>query len=133
MIAREELRRTLDGVLDLERLLSRVTLESANARDLLALAESLAKIAAPIRSALANAGFCVCRSWMRCWMFWSDVRERIEKTIVAEPPMSLADGGVVAAGLDRGTRRAEGNLIRNGKQYWQYGGTRARTDGHRHR
>src|SRR6266446_1900327 len=38
LIAREELRRTLEGVLDLERLLSRVTLESANPRDLQALA-----------------------------------------------------------------------------------------------
>ena len=45
-IAREELRRTLDGVLDLERLLSRVTLETANPRDVLALAASLAKIPA---------------------------------------------------------------------------------------
>src|SRR5205085_7831280 len=33
-IAREELRRSLAGVLDLERLLSRVTLETANPRDL---------------------------------------------------------------------------------------------------
>jgi DNA mismatch repair protein MutS len=45
-IAREELRRALDGVLDLERLLSRVTLETANPRDVLALAASLAKIPA---------------------------------------------------------------------------------------
>src|SRR6266700_1313674 len=34
-IAREELRRALEGVLDIERLLSRVTLETANPRDLL--------------------------------------------------------------------------------------------------
>src|SRR5712691_8472803 len=45
-IAREELRRALDGVLDLERLLSRVTLETANPRDVLALSASLAKIPA---------------------------------------------------------------------------------------
>ena len=38
MMAREELRRALDGILDLERLLSRVTLETANPRDVLALA-----------------------------------------------------------------------------------------------
>src|SRR6266568_2558993 len=43
-IAREELRRALEGVLDLERLLSRVTLETANPRDLLALAASLGRI-----------------------------------------------------------------------------------------
>src|SRR5205085_1686407 len=43
-VQREELRRGLDGILDLERLLSRVTLETANPRDVLALAASLAKI-----------------------------------------------------------------------------------------
>src|SRR5262249_46826111 len=37
LVGREELRRALDGVLDLERLLSRVTLETANPRDVLAL------------------------------------------------------------------------------------------------
>src|ERR1700683_2842355 len=43
-VAREELRRALDGVLDLERLLSRVALETANPRDVLALAASIGKI-----------------------------------------------------------------------------------------
>ena len=42
IVRREELRRSLDGILDLERLLSRVTLETANPRDVLALAASLA-------------------------------------------------------------------------------------------
>src|SRR3989454_341457 len=46
LMAREELRRALDGVLDLERLLSRVTLETANPRDVLALVASLGKIPA---------------------------------------------------------------------------------------
>jgi len=31
----------------------------------------------------------------------SDLRERIEKTIVPEPPLSFSDGGVIAAGLNR--------------------------------
>jgi len=43
-VSRDELRQALGGILDLERLLSRVTLETANPRDLLALAASLAKI-----------------------------------------------------------------------------------------
>src|SRR5271154_5861219 len=45
-VAREELRRALDGVLDLERLLSRVALETANPRDVLALGNSLGKLPA---------------------------------------------------------------------------------------
>src|SRR6266496_725003 len=44
IVGREELRRKLDGILDLERLVSRVTLETANPRDVLALAASLARI-----------------------------------------------------------------------------------------
>src|SRR5580704_15267123 len=52
-VAREELRRTMGGILDLERLLSRVTLETANPRDVLALAASLAKIPA-VRIAMAR-------------------------------------------------------------------------------
>src|SRR5207253_4606351 len=55
IVAREELRRALDGVLDLERLLSRVTLETANPRDVLALAASLGKIPA-VRAALGRLG-----------------------------------------------------------------------------
>ncbi len=52
LVGREELRRSMEGILDLERLLSRVTLETANPRDLLALASSLAKLPA-VRSALS--------------------------------------------------------------------------------
>src|SRR6202035_679595 len=55
MVAREELRRALDGILDLERLLSRVTLETANSRDVLALAASLGKLPA-VRRALERFG-----------------------------------------------------------------------------
>ncbi len=55
LIHREELRRALDGIFDIERLLSRVTLETANARDVLGLAASLAKIP-PLRAVLAQ--FC---------------------------------------------------------------------------
>jgi DNA mismatch repair protein MutS len=100
IFAREELRHALDGVLDLERLLSRVTLEAANPRDVLALAASLAKLPA-IRHAterLASDRLAVLHGLLD---ELSDVRERIEKTIVPEPPLSFADGGVIASGLDR--------------------------------
>ncbi|MGA7293741.1 MAG: DNA mismatch repair protein MutS, partial [Terriglobales bacterium] len=52
-VRREELRRALEGILDLERLLSRVTLETANPRDVLALAASLARIHS-VRTVLAG-------------------------------------------------------------------------------
>src|SRR5246127_2180829 len=99
LIAREELRRALDGVLDLERLLSRVTLETANPRDVLALAASLRKIPA-VKGAVARLTAARLEALHTALDELSDLRERIEKTIVPEPPLSFADGGVIAAGID---------------------------------
>jgi DNA mismatch repair protein MutS len=99
-IAREELRRALDGVLDLERLLSRVTLETANPRDVLALAASLAKIPA-IRRAVVRLTAARLQALHAALDELGDLRERIEKTLVPEPPLTFADGGVIAAGIDR--------------------------------
>jgi len=113
-IAREELRRALDGVLDLERLLSRVTLEAANPRDVLALASSLAKIPA-IKAALSRLTAERLAALNALLDELGDLRERIEKTVVAEPPLSFADGGVIAAGVDRDLDELR-ELSRNSKQ-----------------
>jgi DNA mismatch repair protein MutS len=113
-VAREELRRALDGVLDLERLLSRVTLETANPRDVLALAGSLGKIPA-IKAALARLVAERLATLHGSLDELGDVRERIEKTIVPEPPLSFADGGVIAAGVERDLDELR-ELSRNSKQ-----------------
>ena len=113
-IAREELRRALDGVLDLERLLSRVTLETANPRDVLALAASLAKIPA-IKGAVKQLASTRLGTLHNLLDELADLRECIEKTIVPEPPLSFADGGVIAAGLDRDLDELR-ELSRNSKQ-----------------
>src|SRR5450631_4473668 len=114
MVAREELRRALDGVLDLERLLSRVTLETANPRDVLALAASLRKIPA-VRAALARLVAERLKTLHGSLDELGDVRERIDKTIVSEPPLSFADGGVIATGVDRDLDELR-ELSRNSKQ-----------------
>jgi DNA mismatch repair protein MutS len=132
-IAREELRRALDGILDLERLLSRVTLETANPRDLLALAASLAKLPA-VRKALARVvapdsaaqATPVARanekSPDRLTTLHSsvdeltDLRQRIESTIIPEPPISLSDGGVIQPGADQELDQLR-DLSRNSKQF----------------
>ncbi len=114
VIAREELRRALDGVLDLERLLSRVTLETANPRDVLALAASLAKIPG-IKAAVGRLAAERLKTLHGLLDELGDLRERIEKTIVPEPPLSFADGGVIAAGVDRDLDELR-ELSRNSKQ-----------------
>jgi DNA mismatch repair protein MutS len=113
-IAREELRRALDGVLDLERLLSRVTLETANPRDVLALAGSLAKIPA-VRAAVGRLAAERLGILHGLLDELGDLRHRIEKTIVPEPPLSFADGGVITTGVDRDLDELR-ELSRNSKQ-----------------
>ena len=115
LVAREELRRALDGVLDLERLLSRVTLETANPRDVLALSSSLAKIPA-VRTALARLSAARLVALHTSVDELSDLRERIAGTVVEEPPISLSDGGVIAAGVDQELDQLR-DLSRNSKQY----------------
>jgi DNA mismatch repair protein MutS len=113
-IAREELRRALDGVLDLERLLSRVTLETANPRDVLALASSLAKIPA-IKASVFRLAAERLTTLHASLDELADLRDRIEKTIVPEPPLTFADGGVITPGLDRDLDELR-ELSRNSKQ-----------------
>jgi len=134
-IAREELRRALDGILDLERLLSRVTLETANPRDVLALAASVAKLPA-VRKALHRAGGADTElaagdpaapsntspipnrlaTLHSAVDELTDLRQLIETTIIPEPPISLSDGGVIQPGVDAELDQLR-DLSRNSKQF----------------
>ena len=114
-VDREELRHALDGVLDIERLLSRITLETANPRDLLAIASSFAKLP-KIREALGR--FKSARLTMLLCSIdeLADLRARIENTLVEEPPLTLSDGGVIRTGLDAELDELR-TLSRNSKQF----------------
>src|SRR2546430_2624788 len=90
-VAREELRRSLDGILDLERLLSRVTLETANPRDVLALAASLARIP-KVRTALAGLAATRLSALHIAIDELGDLPERTDGTLVPEPPPTLSTG-----------------------------------------
>ena len=115
LVAREELRKALDGILDLERLLSRVTLETANPRDVLALAASLARIPA-LRIAVAKFAADRLQTLHNSVDELEDLRQRIDSSLVAEPPISLSDGGVIRNGVDHELDELR-DLSRNSKQY----------------
>jgi DNA mismatch repair protein MutS len=115
LLARDQLRRSLDGILDLERLLSRVTLETANPRDVLALSASLRKLPA-LRSALTHFPADRLQTLHAAIDELADLRERIDRTIVSEPPISLSDGGVIENGVDPQLDELRA-LSRNSKQF----------------
>ena len=97
--SREHVRDCIAGILDLERLLSRISLDSAGPRDLLALASSAAKlpsVAAAILSLKSAA-------WQRMQTSLDgleDLHQAISTTLAEQPPVRLEDGGVIAAGVD---------------------------------
>ncbi len=115
LVAREELRRAMEGILDLERLLSRVTLETANPRDLLALASSLGKLPL-VRSALSHFPAERLQSLHAQCDELGDLRARIVTSLEDEPPLTLADGGVIRTGVDPSLDELR-DLSRNSKQY----------------
>ncbi|MFP5227298.1 MAG: DNA mismatch repair protein MutS [Acidobacteriota bacterium] len=123
LIHREELRRSLQGILDLDRLLARISLDSAGPRDVLALAASLKHLPAVRQSAgsLANLEHGAQNADSQVAgapgpvpgalsSFWSttaagldpldDLCALIGSTIIPEPPLTLAEGGVIAHGID---------------------------------
>jgi DNA mismatch repair protein MutS len=115
MIHREELRRSLDGILDIERLLSRISLETANPRDVLALGASLGRLPL-VRRALVHFPAQRFEALHTLLDELGDVCERIESSIVAEPPITLNDGGVIKAGVDPQLDELR-DISRNSKHY----------------
>jgi len=99
LVKREEIRRAFTGILDLERLLARISLDSAGPRDVCALGASLAKLPGlrVALDAMAAPAWCQIRARLDTL---EDVTARIAQTIVNEPPLTLADGGAIAAGVD---------------------------------
>ncbi|HEY6412692.1 MAG TPA: DNA mismatch repair protein MutS [Edaphobacter sp.] len=135
---REGLRRAMDGVLDLERLLGRVALDSAGPREVLALAATLGCLPG-LRDAVTmfevkrwrelggrdealtgtrehptlsdEAG----KDGVPGFDAMEDLHEMIVGTIADEPPVSLGDGGAIRSGVDAELDELR-ELSRSGRQ-----------------
>jgi DNA mismatch repair protein MutS len=99
LVRREEIRRAFAGIFDLERLLARLSLDSAGPRDVRALAASLARLPA-LRAALAGVTAPRWRALTEQLDPLDDVTGCIVRTLVSDPPLTLADGGAIASGID---------------------------------
>ncbi|MFB3921198.1 MAG: DNA mismatch repair protein MutS [Terriglobia bacterium] len=98
-IAREELRRVLGKIQDLERLLSKVTLETANAREMLALKQSLRHLPL-VREYLGRLRAPRLTELHARLDELADVHEWLEKSIHPEPPVLLTEGNLIRAGYN---------------------------------
>jgi DNA mismatch repair protein MutS len=112
-IERSELRKALGNVLDLERLLARVTVGTANPRDMLALGRSLAAIPT-LRFTAGNAARLADLASRLDPV--PEVNERILKAISDEPPVNLTDGGTIRDGYHPELDELR-DISRNSRQY----------------
>jgi len=99
LMRREEIRRAFSGLLDLERLLARLSLDSAGPRDVRALAASLSRLPG-LKTALTAMQAARWQALTERLDPLVDVTEKIATTLVEEPPLTLTDGGAIAAGVD---------------------------------
>jgi DNA mismatch repair protein MutS len=98
-VAREEIRKDLEGILDLERLTSRVTLGVVTPRDLLALRGSLERIPS-VRAQIVPITAGSSRLATLCDEMdeMADVRDLITRGISEEPPAMVNEPGVIRRG-----------------------------------
>ena len=96
---RETLRFHLKEVADLERLVGRVNLGTATARDLIALNRSLSQVP-EINTALADADSLLLQVLNENIFPLPEIVDLITRAISDEPPVNLADGGSIRDGFN---------------------------------
>lgn len=94
---REEIRALLSGVLDLERLMTKVTYGSAGGRDLRAVAQTIS-VLPEVKSLLANCASDELSRIAREMDDLADIYALIDAAVVDEPPFPIREGGIIKDG-----------------------------------
>lgn len=103
------LREILKDTLDIERIISRLSLGTGNARDLIALKNTLNKIP-ELKKLLGNSRL------PGNFVNLNELVELIEKSIEEEPPITLRDGGMIKEGFNKELDELK-NISREGKTF----------------
>ena len=110
---KDDFRETLSGIQDIERLMTKITYGSANARDLKSLSSTLSKLP-QIKFNLYK-----CKSFFLSKMcenldLLKEVYMLIEDAIIEEPPMLIKEGGIIKEKYSEEVDRLRSD-IKNGK------------------
>ncbi|HIR75289.1 MAG TPA: DNA mismatch repair protein MutS [Candidatus Choladousia intestinipullorum] len=97
-ITREELREYLNPVYDMERLISRISYQTANPRDLVAFKSSLSMLP-HIKYLMKSLQTPVLKALEEQMDELADLFELIDSSIVEEPPVGIRDGGIIKEGF----------------------------------
>ncbi|MCR4956297.1 MAG: DNA mismatch repair protein MutS [Lachnospiraceae bacterium] len=97
LILRDELREYLNPIYDLERLICKVTYQSANPRDLIAFKNSIGMIP-PIKILLQELKSVLIQEMDGEMDDLGDLYQLIDEAILDEPPIATRDGGIIKSG-----------------------------------
>ena len=100
IITRNNLRTALRGVYDLERLIARISLGTANARDLVALRTSLSYLP-DIKAELSDVPDKLLGQLNDQIEPLKDICAQIEEAIVDDPPFTVREGGMIKPGYSK--------------------------------
>ncbi len=89
----------LKKVYDIERLAGKMAYGNANARDMITLKNSLARLP-EVKSVLQNCNSPMLKDIYENLDELQDIHDLIEKSIVEDPPMTVKDGGIIKMGYN---------------------------------
>lgn len=97
-IDREELREYLNPIYDMERLMTKISCKSANARDLIAFRNSL-EMLPHIKGLIGHFKSVLFQKYYENMDDLSDLFNLVNSAIVDEPPLTMRDGGLIKEGF----------------------------------
>jgi DNA mismatch repair protein MutS len=114
-IKRDRLRQKLEPMADLERLAGRITLGRANARDLIALRQSI-EVIPSLRRHLADSRASLLQTIVENMDELDDIRSLIQCAIADDPPATTSEPGMIRDGFNPELDELR-NMARSGKSY----------------
>ena len=99
----EELREYLDSIYDMERLIGKISISSANARDMLALKSSL-QFLPVIKRTLSSFSGKLLQDLGQKMDALEEIYTRIDECIEEDPPLSIKEGGIIKSSFHEEVR-----------------------------
>ncbi len=115
IMACDELREILSGIYDMSRIMSRISLNSASPRDMVALKASLLKLP-ELNCTLSKLSSPLLSELNKNFDIMSDIAELLDSAISDDAPISLKDGYVIKGGYS-GELDELRLLTKNGKEW----------------
>ncbi|MDO6355439.1 DNA mismatch repair protein MutS [Caloramator sp. CAR-1] len=110
-----DLREFLRNIYDIERILSKISCESANARDLNALKQSISMLP-DIKAALKECRSDLIREIENDFDTLDDIYNLINAAIIENPPVSVKEGGIIKSGYNQEVDKLRDAML-NGKNW----------------